>query len=51
MNNEGMTEVYFGKYCKACKHYEKHSDQNPCDECLREPMNLYSHKPVRYEEK
>lgn len=48
MNNDGMKEVYFGLYCKTCEHYSKDQDQEPCNECLTEPMNQYSHKPVKW---
>ena len=43
-------EVYFDKYCKTCKHVKLKDNETPCDECLEEPVNLYSHKPVRWEE-
>ena len=48
---EGYKEVYFGEYCKKCKHFNTDSGKDPCDECLTNPVNLYSHKPVNYEEK
>lgn len=44
-------EVYFGHYCKRCKHWELSEDKDPCDECLANPANLYSHKPIKFEEK
>lgn len=44
-------EVYFGEYCKNCKYWEKKENETPCDECLENPVNLYSHKPVNYKEK
>ena len=44
-------EVYFDKYCKTCKHSKKKEYDDPCDECLSEPVNTYSHKPTKYEEK
>lgn len=44
-------EVYFGDYCKTCK-YEKVSEQDdPCYDCLNNPVNEDSHKPIRWEEK
>lgn len=43
-------EVYFGEYCATCKHKDLEEVDEPCDECLNEPVNLYSHKPVCYEE-
>lgn len=50
MYNE-YKEVYFDKYCPKCKHFSKSMTDDPCNECLSEPTNLYSHKPVRFEEK
>lgn len=44
-------EVYFGEYCKNCKYLEKKENEDPCDECLENPVNLYSHKPINYKEK
>lgn len=44
-------EVYFGEYCKTCKHEKLAEDKDPCHECLNNPMNAYSHKPVCWEEK
>lgn len=50
MEPESIKEVYFDKYCKTCKHEKKDEYEEPCDDCLEEPVNLYSHKPVRWEE-
>lgn len=44
-------EVFFGQYCKTCKHLDTKEDKEPCNECLNEPVNLYSHKPVNYEKR
>lgn len=44
-------EVYFHEYCKMCKHWDKNENQDPCFECLDEPVNQYSHKPLKFEEK
>ena len=44
-------EVYFYKYCKTCKYAKLKSDEEPCNECLANPTNTYSHKPVNYKEK
>ena len=43
-------EVYFGEYCKTCKHYKLQENKEPCHECLNNPVNVYSHKPVNWEE-
>ena len=42
-------EVYFWDYCGTCKHASLAENDSPCDECLDNLVNLYSHKPVRYE--
>lgn len=44
-------EVYYGDYCPTCEHRDKKENEEPCYECLDNPTNLYSHKPVKYEEK
>lgn len=44
-------EVYFDKYCKTCEHLAKDDTEEPCASCLNEPVNLGSHKPVKYEER
>lgn len=46
-----INEVYFNVYCPKCKHEDLPEEKEPCYECLKYPMNDYSHKPVRYEEK
>lgn len=51
MNEYVYKEVYFDQYCKTCKHKDLDEHEDPCDECLNEPQNLYSHKPVNWEEK
>ena len=44
-------EVHYWDYCPTCKYKKKKAVDEPCDECLNNPTNLYSHKPVKYEEK
>lgn len=44
-------EVYFHKYCNTCKYEKVKETESPCNECIEEPFNLYSHKPVNYEDK
>lgn len=44
-------EVYFDQYCKTCKHFGKKETDDPCDECLSNPVNTYSHKPTEWEKK
>lgn len=42
-------EVYFYKYCETCKHSGNKETDDPCYDCLSEPVNLNSHKPVYWE--
>lgn len=51
MNKNDLKEVYFDQYCKTCKYCEVNEAEDPCDECLSNPVNTYSHKPVNYENK
>lgn len=44
-------EVYFHEYCKLCKYFKKTEEEEPCCDCLEEPVNTNSHKPVYFEEK
>ena len=48
---EKEKEVYFHQYCVDCKHRYKHEEEEPCDECLENPYNFGSHKPVKFEER
>lgn len=43
--------VAFDIWCPKCKHREKKEEQEPCCDCLDEPMNIDSHKPVYWEER
>ncbi len=44
-------EVYFDPYCEKCKHEKKAETDEPCSECLSNPVNEFSHKPVKFEER
>lgn len=44
-------EVYFDQYCKTCKYEKTKEEDDPCDECMSEPVNLFSHKPVKWTKK
>lgn len=50
METNAYKEVYYDQFCKTCKNKDTPESSDPCDECLTEPVNLYSHKPVKYEE-
>lgn len=43
-----LKEVYFDNFCAQCVHKDNEENEPPCDECLAEPVNEYSHKPVKF---
>ena len=49
--NYPFKEVYFHEYCKKCEHEKVTEAHEPCNECLGNPINMHSHKPVNYEPK
>lgn len=51
MNADGEKFVNFRLYCPKCKYYDLKQDEEPCNECLENPTNQYSTKPVMYKEK
>lgn len=42
--------VEFDKYCKMCAYSDTEETDDPCNECLDNPINEDSHKPVNYKE-
>ena len=44
-------EVYFDRYCPVCKNKELEGYETPCEECLENPINLYSRRPIKWEAK
>lgn len=44
-------EVYFGDYCKTCEYETKKEEDDPCYDCLNNPVNEDSHRPLHYKEK
>lgn len=43
-------EVYFDKYCPKCENRTKTESDDPCWDCLNEPSNVESHKPIFFKE-
>ena len=41
-------EIYFHQYCQTCKHRDKSEGEDPCWDCLDQPWNEYSHKPINW---
>lgn len=48
MVDEYYKEVKFNKYCKLCKYKNQKESESPCDDCLSEPVNTNSEKPVYF---
>lgn len=46
-----LKEVYFDKYCNTCEHSKLSQDNDICNECLSNPGNYDSNKPIRWKEK
>lgn len=44
-------EVYFDKYCPKCVEKDTPETKEPCNECLTNPSNDFSHKPIKWREK
>ena len=51
MREDHLKEVRFDKYCESCKYKELKDILDPCNDCLDEPVNIDSEKPVYYEAK
>ena len=51
MDSQAYKEVHFHEYCKSCRHSKVVETEEPCEECLSEPINLNTHRPVKYEMK
>ncbi len=44
-------EVLFYKYCYKCKYEDCPEADEPCSTCLNQPVNEFSHKPIKFKEK
>lgn len=43
--------VDFDKFCNKCEYFKKEQYEEPCNECLENPINTYSNKPVNFKQK
>lgn len=45
--------VEFNTYCKTCQHYteNENAEKSKCHDCLENPVNKHSRKPVHWKEK
>lgn len=50
-NAKEFKEVYFHENCKLCKHKDVKESDEPCRECLDNPINSYSHVPIKFEKR
>lgn len=48
MDYNDMKEVDYFTYCSQCEHKELGENESPCDECLEEPLNEGSTKPIHF---
>jgi hypothetical protein len=51
MDHSHEKEVYFDENCKNCQYKDTKEEDDPCADCLENPMNIDSHKPVRFKER
>lgn len=42
--------VDFEQYCPKCKHKDLPEEKDPCHECLNEPVNDDSRRPLKWED-
>jgi len=51
MNREKI--VKYDQWCHKCEYYKANpsDDDNPCEECLDNPVNIDSHQPTMFKEK
>lgn len=49
VNREKIVE--FEKYCDTCEHKNVEQHKDPCHECLSNPSNIDSRKPINYKRK
>ena len=40
--------VFFCVYCPQCRFWDTDGGEDPCNECLTYPVNVNSHKPVKF---
>lgn len=43
-------EVDFKKYCPKCKDAKTPEKNDPCNECLAQPFNYQTEKPIHFKE-
>ena len=51
MDETTQVEVRFDIWCERCKHADTPENKEPCVNCLDEPSNIDSSKPILFEAK
>ena len=51
MEVESLKEVLFNEWCPKCKDAKTDQNKEPCVDCLGEPVNTNSTKPLYFKEK
>lgn len=51
MQPNEMKEVDFYTYCKTCQYKNATEQEEPCCDCVAEPVNQWSHKPIKWKER
>lgn len=52
MSDEQHTkEVMYKDYCPKCIHKDVDEVEDPCNECLEQPFNWDSQKPIKFVDK
>ena len=44
-------EVRYDIYCEKCKYFKQEDWEDPCNDCLNQPWNVDSRKPIYFKEK
>ena len=50
MMENNQKEAWFWMYCKHCKYAKTPESEDPCDECLTNPVAYNSRKPINFKE-
>lgn len=45
-----LHEVDFHEWCPKCEHFKLAEREDPCHDCLNEPINEDSRKPVMFKD-
>ncbi len=49
--NTGYKIVDFEPFCKTCEYQKRPEFEKPCDECLENPVNFESKRPLKWSKK